>query len=138
MEICYNLSQKEIEEVQFTIRFITNRQNRPRYLKLGIGHFEQSYTGWHRRDMFWIGCHLDNINLGSLVVEPNLQDPVKIDLGRNYNKVSEGFPELILRAHAWFMSTPEYQQQVIWTKLLIEKIRKDERVDFQDTLVSSK
>lgn len=135
MDIHYDLSQKEVNAVQLSVRFITNRQDRPGYVKPGIGHFEQSYAGCHRRDMFWIDCQFDDINLGSLVVEPDLENPIKFMIQRNHNKVAAGYQELRDRAYNWFMDTQEYQQQIIWTQQLAKKVKKDKEVDFQDTLV---
>ena len=132
----YNLTRKEVEKVNFTIRFITDRQNRPSYFFPGIGNFVQSYAGCHRQDMYWIDCFLEGENLGSLVIEPYIQKPERFCICKNHNKVFVGYQELVDRAKKWFLLQPEYNQQVIWATELAKKIKKDEEEIFKDTLVS--
>lgn len=137
MEIIYNLTPEEVDRVKFSIRFITDRQDRPRYFIPKEGTFVQSYAGMHRRDMYWIECKLNDTDLGNFLVEPNMKY-TNLFTFCNYVKVIIGYAGLYNNAVQYFAASLEYKKQVFWAETLAEKIKQDERDNFQDTLISAK
>lgn len=108
MKTIYSLTPEEVEEVTFSARFISDRQ-------------EQLPGKYDRWDMFWIQPSLNGQDLGALCVEPLRNSPDEFYLSRNHCKVAVGYNRLCTRAYDWFLTTKEYQNQRRWMKQLIEK-----------------
>lgn len=125
----YILEDFEIAKITFKIRFISDRQKRPSFYRPNDGTYEQSYLGFHRRDMFWIDVFYDNVDLGALLVEPDLNLPEKFTINYNHCKA---LPKIAIKevAENWFLKQPEYLQQIIWVKALKVKIEKDRKNNF--------
>lgn len=119
------LDDKEIEEIEFSSRFICDRLERPGHWKAGKT-YEEAY-GYGRIDMFWIECSYDGLDLGSLCVEPNLCQPDKFYIAANYCKVVN-IQAVKDRATKWFITTNEYTKMVELVKILMKKIEEDKNL----------
>jgi len=127
----YNLTLDEIEEVEFICQLISDRQDRPYYIHKGKKYIEP--YGYNRRlDMYWIGCRLGKIDLGSLCVDPSFYNPKNFRISRNRNKIQQGYNEVVSRAKEWFKLRLEYQLQIKWINQLKEKIIKDCEEEFTE------
>jgi hypothetical protein len=136
MKIIYKLETGDAERVEFRYRLISDRQDRPSFVRAGIGEFGEPYYGYHRRDMYWIICSLDGAKLGTFCVEPSLKNPRNFAVHPNYlNIIGKDVQVVQERATEYFKNSPAYQNQVIWTTSLAEKIRIDREKNFRTTLV---
>jgi hypothetical protein len=122
MDIIYQLHDHEVNSVEFTCRYITDRQKRPSYCN-AEGVFEEPYDIFKRRDMFWIECSYNGQDLGPMCVEPSLNKAEDFTISRNHCKAHH--PDLFELARQWFMTTDQYQQQVKWNRNLIEMYQED-------------
>ena len=141
MIIKYDLINDEADEVEFIIRLICDRQDRPGfYAPIGHkdhpegGEFETPYTLRGRIDMFWIKCKLHTFDLGDLLVEPKRADATATDfsISRNHCDVVDGYQRLAERAKAFFRNSPEYKQQCAWMKSLLIKVEQDKADNFTE------
>jgi len=138
MEIRYDLTKEDVEDVEFSTRFICDRiSERPGFINPKEGKFEMPFgRPFARRDMFWINCKLnygfETIDLGGFSVEPDRVVPEKFYLARCYCSVDKGYEALKEKAHNWFKTTPEYQNQIAWNKKLIELAEKDLKDGFTE------
>lgn len=134
METLFRLEGDEVERVEFSLRFISNRQERPFYIKGGIKYHEP-YSAWQRADMYWIECTLGGTDLGAFSVQPSLTNPEDYYLTRNWNRVQgDDLSRLMERATAWFRTTGAYPKQVEWTQNLVAKIKQDKEYGFTEPM----
>jgi len=134
MRTVHRLNQDELKGIKFSVRFICDRQERPGYLQPGVGHFEQPYWGFHRRDMYWITCEYAGVDLGSLSVDPSMTNPEEFSISENWCK-AEPIREVMRLAKDWFYRQPEYNVQVMWAAALIRKIAEDRANNYRTKLV---
>lgn len=119
METSYTLTDEELAKVQFSVRYICDRQFNP---DDNIQWVMERLSLYNRWDMFWVDCKFEDVDLGAYCIDPSLVDPVKFAISKNYNKVSNH--EFLAVAEAFFLKSPEYQQQIQWIKKLQETFDK--------------
>lgn len=127
------LDREKAYEVMFSITFISNRQDRPEFIKDGIRYEESHAKPWRRIDMFWIETHLKEHRLGSLCVEPDLDNPKNFTIVKNWFMGAPGETTNIVlsRAAEYFRNSQEYLAQVEWTAALKNKIDQDRADGFE-------
>jgi hypothetical protein len=150
MEKSFRIDNEEIERLEFSCRFITDRQERPSYGKYDdsgkFSHYEEPYNQNGRLDMYWINVSLYNENLGPVCIDPFFfsrtpQNPAAFIISKNHNQIifqnnaqSERFYS---RVREFFVLTPEYQNQIRWVSNLILLIEEDKKSNFQERKVEN-
>lgn len=102
------LDEEELKRVVFSCRHICDRLN---HRKATLQETLQNVSPFGRKDMYWIECTLDGLDLGPLLVEPLFEEEKTYEFGvySNYCKVNN--PEIFEIAKAWFLRQPEYEVQ---------------------------
>jgi hypothetical protein len=100
-------------ELELQVRLITDRQDLLEEVKLRREGLRPCMSD--RVDMFWV-----DTQLGSLVIEPNLDNPEKFTVDRAGGFKPNLTKEVVGQITEWFKERPEYLQQVAWTQKLIE------------------
>ena len=79
---------------------------------------------YDRLDMFWIEISGKNeydhtVDCGSVSLDPSLDNPLSYTVAKSWFK-GELTQDLVNDLKSWFEKQPEFEQQVQWTKNLIE------------------
>ena len=134
MRRIYELNKSEIDKVQFSVRFIDNRLERPYYIdsnkKYSKKVHKDYYSDFRRWDMFWVNCTFEDFYLGSACIDPilNTNDPGRFIVSKNHCEVTqENWFVLAERIREYFMKTSQYKQQKKWIKEINIKIAWDKK-----------
>jgi len=129
----YELSKSEIDKVQFSVRFIDNRLERPYYIDSNKKYNKKVYedfNSFRRWDMFWVNCVLGDVYLGSACIDPifKTDDSGKFVISKNHCEVTqENWFILAERIREYFVKTPYYKQQKKWVKEINMKMAWDKK-----------
>ena len=125
MRTIFELSEEEINQVEFRIELICDRTIRSYYLNprrkySKIVRFDFWLDSGKRIDMFWVKCWLGDFYLGSACIEPSMSNSVKgFYVAKNHCSVTQvNWEELKCRISDYFIKTEEYQQQLVWVERL--------------------
>ena len=134
MEIRYNLDENEVKKITFQVRFISNRKSRSQFIDAHGQKWIEPFISAGRRDMFWVNCYLEGIDLGPVSIEPSFSDPERFWVDRNWSKVGVGYNEMRERIEKWFKTTPQYKKQVKWAEQLAINIKMDKKAGFTEPM----
>lgn len=118
MQVIYRLDHKEMLEVRFECEFISHRQYFDVSMEDMMRH--QFISRYSRMDMFWIHCRFQDLDCGSLCVDPDRYSKKEFRIERNHCNI-EPLQDLIDIARCWFVKQPQYRLQLDFMNQIYQK-----------------